>query len=72
MQNAFCSRNVILALDFGETVEIKTVLSQNDAKRIWQQKRRFGIRFSERVQSLQDLSKKYVQIHFPLKRSFWH
>ena len=33
MQNAFCFKNVVLPIDFGETVEIKTDLSQNHAKR---------------------------------------
>ena len=49
MQNAFWAKSVVLALDFGERVITNPVLLENDAKRIFQQKRRFGSRFRETV-----------------------
>ena len=43
------------------------VLAQNDGKRILLQKRRFGMRFRERVQTLLVLSKNDVQTLFYTK-----
>ena len=48
------------------------VLAQNDGERILHQKRRFGMRFRERVQTLLVLSKNDLQTHFAQNRPFWH
>ena len=48
------------------------VLAQNDGKRILHQKRRFGMRFRERVQNLLVLAKIDVETHFTLKTLFWN
>ena len=47
------------------------LLAQNDGKRILHQKRRFGMRFRQRVQNLLVLSTIDVKTHFTLKALFW-
>ena len=47
------------------------VLTQNDGKRILDQKRRFGMRFRERVQTLLVVSKIDVETLFYTKNVVW-
>ena len=71
IQTLFYTKNVVLPQDL-EKVITNQVLTQNDEKRILHQKRRSGMRFRERVQSLLVLSKNDLQTYFTLKRWFWH
>ena len=48
------------------------VLTQNDGKRLFHEKRRFGMRFRQRVQILLVLSKIDLETHFTVKTLFWH
>ena len=48
------------------------VLSQNDAKRTFHQKRRFGSRFRQTVITNTVLSKNEAKRTFHQKTSFWH
>ena len=69
VQTLFYTKNVVLAQDL-EKVITNQVLTQNDGKRLWHQKRRFGMRFRERVQSLLVSSKNVLQTHFAQRPTF--
>ena len=68
MYKAFCTKNLFLALDLEKELQTNPVLTENDAKRIFQQNRRFRTRFRETVITYAVSTQNEWKTHFGPKR----